>query len=148
MNIAKRATLLAALALATASCGADEVTCVPPPCLFPIAMRIHVRSATGIPITTAFVQELNAAGAVISTADCGGTGDCMIGQHPGMYRLRIGAPQFFVNRDTTVNVTGTQGGRCSCTMLDTKEFTFTLIVDPSQFPFAAEPPPAARTHAT
>jgi hypothetical protein len=148
MNIAKRATLLAALTLATASCGADEVTCVPPPCLFPIAVRIHVRSATGIPITTAFVQELNASGAVISMADCDGAGDCVIGQHPGTYRLRIGAPQFFVNRDTTVNVTGTQGGRCSCTMLDTKEFTFTLIVDPSQFPFAAAPPPAAQAHAT
>ena len=98
-------------------------------------MRIHVRSATGIPITTAFVQELSASGAVINTADCGGSGDCLLGQHPGTYRLRIGAPQFFVNRDTTVNVTGTQGGPCSCTTLDTKEFTFTLIVDPSQFPF-------------
>jgi len=143
MNIVKRATLLAALALATASCGADEVTaCVPPPCLFPIALRIHVRSATGIPITTAFVQELNASGAVITTADCGGAGECVLGQHPGTYRLRIGAPQFFVNRDTTVNVTGTQGGRCSCTILDTREFTFTLIVDPSQFPFSGERPRA------
>jgi hypothetical protein len=141
MNIVKRATLLAAMTLATASCGADEVSCVPPPCLFPVAMRIHVRSATGIPITTAFVQELNASGAVINTTDCGG-GECMVGEHPGTYRLRIGAPQFFVNRDTTVNVTGTQAGRCSCTMLDTREFTFTLIVDPSQFPFSDAQPPA------
>src|SRR5262245_66166195 len=107
MNIVKRATLLAALALATVSCGSDVESWVPPPCLFPVAMRIHVRSATGIPITTAFVQELNASGAVINTTDCGG-GDCMVGEHPGTYRLRIGAPQFFVNRDTTVNVTGTQ----------------------------------------
>jgi len=140
MNIVKRATLLAALALATASCGAEQVGCVPPPCLFPVAMRIHVRSATGIPITTAFVQELNTSGAVIGTADCAGAGECVLGQHPGTYRLRIGAPQFFVNRDTTVNVAGTQGGACSCTILDTHEFTFTLIVDPSQFPFDAAAP--------
>jgi hypothetical protein len=139
MSIVKRATLLAALTLATASCGADEVTCVPPPCLFPVAMRIHVRSATGLMIATAFVQELNASGAVINTTDCGG-GECLVGQRPGTYRLRIGAPQFFVNRDTTVNVTGTEGGRCSCTSLDTKEFTFTLIVDPGQFGFNVAPP--------
>ena len=104
-------------------------------------MRIHVRSATGLMIATAFVQELNTSGAAINITDCGG-GECLVGQHPGTYRLRIGAPQFFVNRDTTVNVTGTQGGPCSCTILDTREFTFTLIVDPSQFPFAAARPPA------
>lgn len=136
MHIVKRATLLAALALVTTSCGADEVTCVPPPCLLPVAIRIYVRSPTGIPITTAFVQEHNASGAVINTTDCAG-GECQVGQHPGTYRLTIGAPQFFVNRDTTVNVAGTEAGRCSCTMLDTREFTFTLIVDPSQFPFSA-----------
>jgi hypothetical protein len=143
MNIIKRATLLAAMTLATASCGADDVTvsCVPPPCLFPVAMRIQVRSATGLMIPTAFVQQLDASGAVIITTECGGDA-CLVGQHPGTYRLRIGAPQFFVNRDTTVNVAGVERGPCSCTTLETKMFTFTLIADPSQFPLSDARPPA------
>lgn len=128
MNIVKRAAVLAAVALATASCGGDD-SCVAPPCLFPIAMIIRVRSATGLTIPTAVVRELDASGAVVNTTACGGE-ECLVGQHPGTYRLTIGAPQFFASRDTTVNVTGVQGTTCSCTILDTRQLTFTLIVVP------------------
>jgi hypothetical protein len=128
MNIVKRATLLAAVALATASCGGDD-SCVVPPCAFPIAMIVRVRSATGLVIPTAFVRELDASGVVVNTTACGGE-ECLVGQHPGTYRLSIGAPPSFASRDTTVSVTGTQGTMCSCTSLDTRQFTVTLVVVP------------------
>ena len=128
MNIVKRATLLAAVMLSTASCGGDE-SCVVPPCAFPIGMIIRVRSATGLVIPTAVVRQLDASGSVISTTACGGE-ECLVGQHIGTYRLSIGAPPAFASRDTTVNVTGTEGTRCTCTSLDTRQFTFTLVAAP------------------
>jgi hypothetical protein len=115
------------LALAVACAGTNDI-CVPPPCPPSFAIVTTIRSATGLAIPTAFVDELDASGAVTQTTNCGDN-SCLVGFEAGTYRLRIGAPGF-MSRDTTVNVTAPNSRPCSCQFLNTQQLTVTLILVP------------------
>jgi hypothetical protein len=118
---------IAALVLAVACDGANDV-CPIPPCLAPVAIAASIRSATGLMIPHAFVQERDSLGTVLQTTDCGGE-TCRVGARAGTYHLFFGAAGF-VGRDTTVSVTAAESRPCSCTSLDTRQLAITLIIIP------------------
>jgi hypothetical protein len=127
VTIRKHSISVAMLALAVA-CDSGTEVCPALPCAAPVAIVAAVRSATGLTIPTAFVQERDSLGAVVQTTDCG-SDSCWVGFRAGTYRLHIAAPGF-MSRDTTVNVTAADSRPCSCVSLHTQQLAVTLIIIP------------------
>jgi hypothetical protein len=125
MQIRKYSRSIGLLALAVACDGANDV-CPALPCAAPFGVTVSIRSAAGLTIPTAFVQERDSLGTLVQSTDCGAD-LCAVGMHAGTYHLVIGAPGF-VSRDTIVNVTAANTGRCSCLLLNTQRLAITLIV--------------------
>jgi len=123
MKILKQLLVIAA----AIGCGGDG-PCILGPCPLPVAMTIAIKSATGLPLN-GFVRETDAAGAVLRTTDCSVDG-CIVGQSPGTYHLVIGRDGF-ASKQMTVIVSGRDGGRCSCTIVETQHLEVTLIFVPS-----------------
>src|SRR6185503_15386320 len=108
---------------AALGCGGDS-PCIVPPCAFPAAMIITLKSATGLALD-GFVRETDASGTVLRTTPCSFDG-CVVGQGPGTYRLVIGR-EHFVTKQMTVVVNGREGGACSCTTVETQHLDVTLV---------------------
>jgi hypothetical protein len=92
---------------AVAGCGGAE--CVIPPCAFPIAIVLNVRSAAGVTIGNASVEYT--VGGHTQSMPCNGT--CYIGGALGKYDLTVTAPGYTTN-STSVTITGRDYGKCSC----------------------------------
>ncbi|MEP6495841.1 MAG: hypothetical protein ABJF01_24385 [bacterium] len=108
-------------------CGGDG-PCIVPPCAFPAAFTVAIKSATGLPLN-GFVRETDEAGAVLRTTDCSFDG-CIVGQGPGTYHLVIGR-EGFASKQMTLIVNGREGGRCSCTTAETQHLEVTLVFVPT-----------------
>ena len=102
-----RVAQVAAFCLLASSC--DGTDCIALPCALPAAITITVTSASGAPVTGAFIQE----SAVNGPRQCTPTAEstCQVHGGAGKYELDIGASGFqTVHRSITI----TSSSNCSC----------------------------------
>jgi hypothetical protein len=99
-----------------AACGGD---CIQPPCPFPIAVTLTVKSSTsGAPVNNVTVT-IDDDG---FTSGCNGV--CLVSANPGKHHLKISAPGFR-SSETDVTVTGTIPD-CGCPRIDNQALTVSL----------------------
>jgi hypothetical protein len=114
--------------LALAACGADaDVECVIVPCALSLALRITVsNAASGATVPNVTFESV---GQMSGTGGCGGTPTtCSIPGGPGTYTVTIRAPGFqSVTR--SVEVTGTEAGKCNCASANTAHLEVALVAN-------------------
>ena len=109
------------LSLSLVSCGASE--CIQPPCAFPLAITIMVRSTVAtLPIREAFVES-----SLGGPSNCA-SATCIVMGTPGKYGLNIGAAGF-QTAHRTVEVTGSTP-RCGCPKVDVQHLEVALAPVP------------------
>jgi hypothetical protein len=115
--------LRVAIVVATLSaCGGSDISCVPPPCAYPIALNITLTSASsGATVKDAVVQF---TGPNLGSEPC--VGSCSVPGYAGTYNLDITAPGFQAAK-RSVTVTGSTAAACGCTTTNTVHLDVALV---------------------